>query len=56
MGPGYRELFMEQEASLREGMQDDRSDRHSSAERGWVPPPKGYADKFEDLNPKAGED
>ena len=56
MGPGYRELFMEQEASLREGMQDDRSDRHSSAERGWVPPPKGYADKFEDLNPKTGED
>ena len=49
IGPGYRELFMQQEALLREGMQeDDHADRHSAGERGWNPPPKGYADKIVD--------
>ncbi len=46
MTPGYRELFMQQEAAIRSAMQDDRSDRHSLSERGWTPPPKGYADNI----------
>jgi len=25
-------------------MQGDRSDRHSNSERGWTPPPRGYAE------------
>ena len=44
MSPGYRELFMQQEAAIRAAMQEDRSDRHSAHERGWNPPPKGYAE------------
>ena len=44
MSPGYRELFMQQEAAIREAMQQDRHDRYSSSERGWTPPPKGYAE------------
>ncbi|MDJ0777262.1 MAG: monovalent cation:proton antiporter-2 (CPA2) family protein [Gammaproteobacteria bacterium] len=48
MGPGYRELFMQQEAVMREAMQADRGDRHSVSERGWNPPPKGYADQLVD--------
>jgi voltage-gated potassium channel Kch len=56
MGPGYRELFMQQEASLREGMQDDHGERHSATERGWSPPPKGYADKFDDAEQVNRED
>jgi monovalent cation:proton antiporter-2 (CPA2) family protein len=43
MSPGYRELFMQQEAAIRDAMQADRSDRHTGSERGWNPPPKGYA-------------
>ena len=46
MSPGYRELFMQQEAAIRAAMQADRSDRHTSSERGWNPPPKGYAEEF----------
>ena len=46
MTPGYRELFMQQEAAIRAAMQGDRSDRHSVSERGWNPPPKGYAEDF----------
>ena len=44
MSPGYRELFMQQEAAIRAAMQEDRSNRHSAHERGWNPPPKGYAE------------
>ena len=44
MSPGYRELFMQQEEAIRAAMQGDRSDRHSTGERGWNPPPKGYAE------------
>jgi len=44
MSPGYRELFMQQEAAIRAAMQEDRSDRQSAYERGWNPPPKGYAE------------
>jgi voltage-gated potassium channel Kch len=46
MRPGFRELFMQQEAALHDAMQGDRSDSHSVSERGWNPPPKGYAEEF----------
>jgi len=44
MSPGYRELFMQQEAAIRAAMQGDRGDAHSDSERGWTPPPRGYAE------------
>jgi Kef-type K+ transport system membrane component KefB/voltage-gated potassium channel Kch len=50
MGPGYRELFMQQEKAIRDAMQRDRSDRHSAKERGWTPPPKGYSDDLSEEN------
>ncbi|MGR5094723.1 monovalent cation:proton antiporter-2 (CPA2) family protein [Vibrio maritimus] len=43
----YRDLFIELEGLIRDAMQIDRNDKHSR-ERGWTPPPKGYADKFEE--------
>ena len=46
ISPGYRELFMQQEAVIRSAMQGDRSDHHSVSEHGWNPPPKGYAEEF----------
>ena len=46
MRPGFRELFMQQEAAIRAAMQADRSDRHSVNERGWNPPPKGYIEEI----------
>ena len=55
MSPDYRELFMQQEENLREGMQDTRGERHSAAERGWNPPPKGYADQFTETTPEDGK-
>ncbi len=53
MRPGFRELFMQQEAAIRKAMRSDRSDRHSDSERGWTPPPKGY---IEDIEFAAGRD
>jgi monovalent cation:proton antiporter-2 (CPA2) family protein len=50
MSPGYRELFMQQEAAIRAAMQADRSDRHSNSERGWNPPPKGYAENLAEID------
>ena len=50
LSPGYRELFMQQEAAIREAMQGDRSNRHSDSERGWTPPPRGYAEDIADSN------
>ncbi|PMJ92908.1 monovalent cation:proton antiporter-2 (CPA2) family protein [Vibrio sp. 10N.261.55.A7] len=44
----YRELFMHLEQHMAKEMQVDRSDKHTRAERGWTPPPKGYADDFDD--------
>lgn len=44
----YRKLFMELEQNVHESMNVDRSDKHSRTERGWTPPPKGYADEFTD--------
>ncbi len=55
MGPGYRELFMQQEAAMREAMQDDPGDRQSASERGWNPPPKGYADRPVDSDSPSDE-
>ncbi|USD67975.1 monovalent cation:proton antiporter-2 (CPA2) family protein [Vibrio sp. SCSIO 43136] len=43
----YRDLFIQLEESIFEEMQKDRSDRHTRSERGWTPPPKGYADKLD---------
>ena len=34
--------------TLKELMETDRMQLHDRTERGWTPPPKGYADKFED--------
>ncbi|MCK6264311.1 monovalent cation:proton antiporter-2 (CPA2) family protein [Vibrio sp. ZSDE26] len=44
----YRDLFMHLEQYMAKEMQVDRSDKHTKAERGWTPPPKGYADSFEE--------
>ncbi|MCL9776678.1 monovalent cation:proton antiporter-2 (CPA2) family protein [Vibrio methylphosphonaticus] len=43
----YRQLFMELEELIKEAMKVDRNDKHSR-ERGWTPPPKGYADDFKE--------
>lgn len=40
----YRKLFMELEDNIKHAMTKDRSDKHTRNERGWTPPPKGYAD------------
>nr|WP_086937338.1 monovalent cation:proton antiporter-2 (CPA2) family protein [Thaumasiovibrio occultus] len=42
----YRELFIQLEEVLADIMQTDRHDKHDASERGWTPPPKGYADQF----------
>ena len=47
MTPGYRELFMQQEAAIRTAMQSDRSDRHEAGDRAWSPPPRGYAEELD---------
>mgnify|MGYP000299540814 CR=1 FL=1 len=39
-----KQLSCELQQRLRDAMQADRSDRHTSSERGWNPPPKGYAE------------
>ncbi|WED29320.1 monovalent cation:proton antiporter-2 (CPA2) family protein [Vibrio sp. DW001] len=41
----YRKLFIELENAISSAMNNDRSDNHARTERGWTPPPKGYADK-----------
>lgn len=40
----YQKLFIELEEAISSAMNDDRADKHSRTERGWTPPPKGYAD------------
>ncbi|MFW7524973.1 monovalent cation:proton antiporter-2 (CPA2) family protein [Vibrio ostreicida] len=42
----YRQLFIHLEEQIKAAMAADRSDNHEGGERGWTPPPKGYADKF----------
>jgi len=44
MSPGYRELFMQQERSLREVMQGEHSDDHGISERELNPSLKIYSD------------
>jgi voltage-gated potassium channel Kch len=48
LNDAYLRLFMEIDTAISESMQKDRDDRHSRAERGWTPPPKGYADSVGD--------
>lgn len=42
----YRKLFIQAEKHLIAEMKKDRADNHAHSERGWTPPPKGYADEF----------
>ncbi|MEZ8773426.1 monovalent cation:proton antiporter-2 (CPA2) family protein [Vibrio sp. 10N.247.310.17] len=44
----YRQIFIHLEEAMKEDMKKDRSDKHSRSERGWTPPPKGYAGGFEE--------
>ncbi|WP_159737334.1 monovalent cation:proton antiporter-2 (CPA2) family protein [Vibrio atypicus] len=44
----YRKLFMHLEEQIKVEMKTDRSDRHAGGERGWTPPPKGYADNLDE--------
>ncbi|OLQ74824.1 potassium transporter [Photobacterium proteolyticum] len=44
----YRELFIRLEEVMAEEMKKDRSDKHARSERGWTPPPKGYAEAISD--------
>ncbi|MGY3572509.1 monovalent cation:proton antiporter-2 (CPA2) family protein [Vibrio paucivorans] len=46
----YRQLFIHLEQHMAEQMSKDRSDKHALSERGWTPPPKGYADDFDEEN------
>jgi len=46
--PDYRKLFIQLEESMKLAMSADRMDKHSSGERGWTPPPKGYENKFDE--------
>ncbi|MGI2259453.1 monovalent cation:proton antiporter-2 (CPA2) family protein [Shewanella sp. GXUN23E] len=48
--PYYRDLFMQLEEHMKAAMEADRSDRHSLGERGWTPPPKGYAEALTQEN------
>ncbi|WP_047050007.1 monovalent cation:proton antiporter-2 (CPA2) family protein [Vibrio mexicanus] len=42
----YRKLFIQAEKHLIAEMKKDRAENHAHSERGWTPPPKGYADEF----------
>ncbi|MCG9676871.1 monovalent cation:proton antiporter-2 (CPA2) family protein [Vibrio sp. Isolate24] len=44
----YRKLFMHLEEQIKQAMNTDRSDKHETGERGWTPPPKGYAEEFKE--------
>ncbi|MEF1336795.1 NAD-binding protein, partial [Vibrio rotiferianus] len=46
----FRQLFIHLEERMAEEMQKDRHDKLSRSERGWTPPPKGYADDFNEDN------
>ncbi|MGR5237123.1 monovalent cation:proton antiporter-2 (CPA2) family protein [Vibrio alfacsensis] len=46
----FLQLFIQLEEKMAEEMQKDRHDKLSRSERGWTPPPKGYADKFDGEN------
>jgi CPA2 family monovalent cation:H+ antiporter-2/glutathione-regulated potassium-efflux system ancillary protein KefC len=40
----FQKLFIELEEAISSAMNSDRADKHARTERGWTPPPKGYAD------------
>ncbi|MGR5244528.1 monovalent cation:proton antiporter-2 (CPA2) family protein [Vibrio sp. PNB23_22_6] len=46
----FLQLFIHLEEKMAEEMRKDRHDKLSRSERGWTPPPKGYADKFDGEN------
>ncbi|EHH3656579.1 potassium transporter [Vibrio parahaemolyticus] len=46
----FRELFIQLEEKMAEEMRKDRHDKLSRSERGWTPPPKGYAENFDGEN------
>ena len=52
-GTSHTELYIQLNEAMGELMQTDRDDRHSRSERGWTPPPKGYADDLKD-DPQPG--
>jgi monovalent cation:proton antiporter-2 (CPA2) family protein len=43
MSRDYLDLFMKLDQAMTDVMQHDRTDPHRLSERGWNPPPKGYA-------------
>lgn len=52
-GRGFQSLYIELEEALHGLMLYDRDDGHARSERGWAPPPKGYADTLKETD--AGE-
>ncbi|MBA5760918.1 cation:proton antiporter [Vibrio sp. 404] len=44
----YRQLFIHLEEQIKLALVTDRADKHNNDERGWTPPPKGYAEDFKD--------
>ncbi len=48
----FIKLFIELEERLKNEMSFEHTDQHSRTERGWAPPPKGYADKLDDPTAK----
>ncbi|EWM37670.1 proton antiporter-2 family protein, partial [Vibrio parahaemolyticus EKP-021] len=42
--------FIQLEEKMAEEMRKDRHDKLSRSERGWTPPPKGYAENFDGEN------
>lgn len=47
----YRQLFMHLEEQIKLAMNTDRFAKHEDGERGWTPPPKGYADHLDEKEP-----
>ncbi len=43
----YLDLFMKLDQAMTDVMQHDRTDPHRLSERGWNPPPKGYAEDLD---------
>lgn len=41
----FTELFLELEDAISKASKTDRTDKHSTDERGWTPPPKGYLEE-----------
>ncbi|OLQ88813.1 potassium transporter [Vibrio ponticus] len=44
----YRQLFIHLEEQIKLALATDRADKHNNDERGWTPPPKGYAEDFKE--------